>query len=82
MERLVYITNGKTFTGEQKQYDLINCSEKYGYKTYGYMPPKVEWHGLFAHVVDDNLTQVTREEAEVILKRLCEEKDIEIFGVD
>ena len=60
MERLIYISNGNTFSGQHTEWDVITAR---------HMPDKCEWHQIFIHVENDKATQVTREQAQAILDR-------------
>ena len=61
MKRLIYISNGSTFTGEQTQWDVIKN---------GVMPAKCEWHQIFILVEDGTAKQVSWNEANEWLKTL------------
>jgi hypothetical protein len=65
-KRLIYISNGKTFTGEGACYDIMT-------QNMGVMPPPCNWHQIFVYVVDGTAVQVTREEAEKLLETLKKE---------
>jgi hypothetical protein len=64
-KRLIYITNGDTFTGKQSNYDIMTEGA-------GIMPPRCQWFQIFIYCVDGTAVQVTYEEAEKLLAQLKE----------